>query len=610
MKLPRRLSLRSRLMLVVLVTTAAGLLMSAAALLVYELRLYRSNWIDDLRTQANLIAYASAPALAFDDVRVARQNLDSLRAHPLIEAAAIYRADGQLFASYAADPNRPAPYPQPPPAPQHRFAGGDLELFERIVGDGEALGTVYLRARYDVLDRLRDYLLILAGVTLLGLALAALVFQRLQHAVMQPILQLTRVAHDVIERRDYSHQVPKSTEDEIGVLVDAFNDMLAEVGRRTDALEHADRRKDEFLATLAHELRNPLAPLTTALEIIKRADADPEARRRAREIMERQTRQMVRLIDDLLEVSRISTGKLQLVREPVDLIAVLRSAVEITEPAFVERRHTLTRAWPAQPLWVDGDTTRLAQVFANLLHNAARYTDPGGAVRVEAEARPDEGVALVRVIDNGIGIDPSMQQGIFEMFAQVDKSLERGRAGLGVGLTLARQLVQLHGGRIDVASAGLGQGAEFTVTLPLREAPPQAASVAGPTESATPAEAPSMQVLIADDNVDFAASLGAMLQAAGHDVQVVHDGGAAFDAAVRARPQVGLFDIGMPRVNGYDLARRLRERRDTRDMLLVAISGWGQESDRKRSRLAGFDHHLIKPVELDRLLQVMRDGRR
>ena len=598
----RGASLRRKLMVVLMVTTAAALLTSATALMIYELRLYRASWIDELNTQANLIAYSAAPALAFDDAKMANQSLSSLRVHPRIAAAAVYRGDGgTLFAAYSAEHANEKPrYPTQPLAEGHRFAGSDIELFRPIEHNGDMLGTVYLRARYDIFDRLKDYLAIVAAVTVLSLGLAALIFHRLQHAVTGPILAVTQVAQEVIEQRNYSLHVPKTTDDEVGVLVDAFNNMLAEVKRRTEALQRADRRKDEFLATLAHELRNPLAPLTTALEILKRADTDPAARQRARDIMERQVRQMARLIDDLLEVSRINTGKLELRRQPLELIAVLRNAIEIAEPALRAREHALETHFPPLPLWVDGDPTRLSQVFANLLSNAAKYTDPGGHVRVEVEAVA--GDVTVRVSDDGIGIDPSQQDSIFEMFRQVDQTLEGRRAGLGVGLTLARQLVELHGGTIAVASEGLGRGAQFSVLLPLGQAPPALADA--PLADTTALQ--PLRVLIADDNVDFASTLAAMLRAHGHDVQVVHDGQAALDAALAGRPQVGLFDIGMPGLNGYDLARRLRAHHGTRGMRLVAINGWGQDGDRARSRAAGFDRHLMKPVQTEQVLDALR----
>jgi CheY-like chemotaxis protein len=253
-------------------------------------------------------------------------------------------------------------------------------------------------------------------------------------------------------------------------------------------------------------------------------------------------------------------------------------------------------------VWVQGDPTRLAQVFANLLNNAAVYARQEGRIALEVDLHGD--TVAVRVSDNGIGIEPSMQQAIFEMFMQVDQSLERGRAGLGVGLTLARELVQLHGGTIGVYSAGLGRGAEFTVTLPVVAAPPVVPREA--PDDADEAARRGLSVLIADDNVDFALSLATMLETQGHSVRVVHDGQAAYEAAIHGRPDIAFFDIGMPVLNGYELARRLRDESGEREMTLVAITGWGQESDRVRARDAGFDHHLVKPVEFERVLELLR----
>jgi CheY-like chemotaxis protein len=318
--------------------------------------------------------------------------------------------------------------------------------------------------------------------------------------------------------------------------------------------------------------------------------------------MQRQLRQMARLIDDLVDVSRITTGKLELRRETIDLLDVLRAALEIAAPAMRDRSHHLRTRWPERPVWVQGDPTRLAQVFANLLNNAAVYARQEGRIALEVDLHGD--TVAVRVSDNGIGIEPSMQQAIFEMFMQVDQSLERGRAGLGVGLTLARELVQLHGGTIGVYSAGLGRGAEFTVTLPVVAAPPVVPREA--PDDADEAARRGLSVLIADDNVDFALSLATMLETQGHSVRVVHDGQAAYEAAIHGRPDIAFFDIGMPVLNGYELARRLRDESGEREMTLVAITGWGQESDRVRARDAGFDHHLVKPVEFERVLELLR----
>jgi CheY-like chemotaxis protein len=378
---------------------------------------------------------------------------------------------------------------------------------------------------------------------------------------------------------------------------------MEERQKAEQALREADRRKDQFLATLAHELRNPLAPLANALEILERADSNPVLAQRARAIMQRQLRQMARLIDDLVDVSRINTGKLELRRQTIDLLEVLRAALEISAPAMRDRHHELRTRWPERPVWVDGDATRLAQVFANLLNNATVYAHEEG--RIDLEVDVADAAVSVRVKDNGIGIDPVMQEAIFEMFTQVDQSLERGRAGLGVGLTLARELVQLHGGRIDVYSAGLGQGAQFTVTLPLTSAPPLPGAHEAEVQQAPRGR--GLSVLIADDNVDFALSLATMLETHGHDVRVVHDGMAAYEAAMEERPDIAFFDIGMPALNGYELARRLRSEPGGSDLTLVAITGWGQESDRERARQAGFDHHLVKPVEFARVLELLSE---
>ncbi|MBA3596636.1 MAG: response regulator [Methylibium sp.] len=635
-----KLTLRRKLMLVVMLTTGLALLLSALALLTYDLRAYRSASVDDLQTQAELMASSSASALAFDDPKVARENLATLQQRPQIRSAAFYSPEGKLFVTYRSPAQGSAPVPAKPQPTGYRFDGDDLEVFQTIDVNGQMAGTVYLRARYDYGDRLRDYALILALIMLGSLGLSALIFQRLQRAVTEPIEQVANVAREVVDRRNYGLRVPKTSSDEIGVLVDAFNAMLAEVGRRTDALERAnadlsiemrerqkvedalrtaDRRKDEFLATLAHELRNPLAPLANGLEILKRGDADATMRQRARVIMERQLKQMVRLIDDLLELSRMSTGKLELRRASLDLVAVLRSAVEHTEPQMRAHGQTLATHLPREPVWLDADAMRLAQVFVNLLTNAAKYTDPDGHITVELAI--ENGNAVVHVTDNGIGIEPAMQEKIFEMFTQVDQSLERGRAGLGVGLTLARQLVELHGGRLSVASAGLGQGSRFSVSLRLAEHPPAAvpqpdASMPPPPharragDGADEADRLPLQVLVADDNADFASSLSSMLQAQGHQVQVVFDGLTAFEAATARRPDVGFFDIGMPGLNGYELAQRLRMQPRMQGVMLVAITGWGQDSDRLRSRQAGFDHHLVKPVDLDQVLHLLQERAR
>jgi signal transduction histidine kinase len=409
----------------------------------------------------------------------------------------------------------------------------------------------------------------------------------------------------VMEKRDYSLRVRKTTADEIGELVDSFNAMLAEIGRRADAMRAADQRKDEFLATLAHELRNPLAPIRNALEILRLAGNDPAKAAKAREMMQRQVAQMVRLVDDLIDVSRITTGKLAVRKVVFDLRSALRDAVETARPFVDSRKHALDVRLPRETLPVDGDATRLSQVFSNLLNNAAKYTEMGG--RIELAAYREAKEIVVTVKDNGIGLAPESTAVIFDMFMQVDRSLERSQAGLGVGLTLSRRLVELHQGVVEVTSEGKGRGSTFTVRLPASYTRlEEAASPGGPGAH----EGPGRRVLLADDNVDFVNSLGQLLSSRGHEVRIAYDGAEAIQAAREFNPDIAFLDIGMPKVHGYDVARHLRREPATAECMLVAVTGWGQEGDRAQAREAGFDRHLVKPVdpaEIEAILEATPD---
>jgi PAS domain S-box-containing protein len=374
---------------------------------------------------------------------------------------------------------------------------------------------------------------------------------------------------------------------------------ISELKQVEDELREGDRRKDEFLATLAHELRNPLAPIRNGLEVLRRS-RNPEDVQQARDMMERQCEQMVRLLDDLLDVSRISRGTVQLRKERVDLAAVVLRAVETSRPLLQQAGHDLTMSMPPTPVFVDADVTRLAQVFANLLNNAAKYTERGGHVRLAVERRGDE--VAVSVKDDGVGIPIDVLPLVFEMFVQVDHSLERTRGGLGIGLTIAKRLVEMHGGAIEALSAGTGTGSEFVVRLP---AAPGGPASRGRGETA-PAEGGAKRcILVVDDNVDSAQSLAMMLEIGGHTAHLAYDGVEAVEVAGAVRPQIILMDIGMPRLNGYDACRRIRAEEWGREIVMVALTGWGQTDDRLRSEEAGFDHHLVKPVEpaaLDALL--------
>ena len=354
-----------------------------------------------------------------------------------------------------------------------------------------------------------------------------------------------------------------------------------------DLLREAGQRKDEFLATLSHELRNPLAPIRNALELMRRAPGDRALADHACAVMERQLGQLVRLTDDLLDVARITRNRLELRRERVDLRAVLASAIETTQPLIDAAGHTLVLDLADAPLWVDADPTRLAQAFGNLLNNAAKYTDRGG--RISLTARQAGTDVIVTVADTGIGIPSHLLPHVFNMFVQADQSSDRARSGLGIGLSLARRLIDLHGGSVSVDSSSAGT--TFTTRLPAATAPVMAVT---PTPARVPA--PSRRVLVAEDVPDAADMLRMMLEAMGHTVRVAADGVQAVAIARDFEPHVVLLDLGMPRMDGFEAARQIREALGTR-VVLVAVTGWGQDEDKDRAHHAGFDHHLTKPAD-------------
>lgn len=379
----------------------------------------------------------------------------------------------------------------------------------------------------------------------------------------------------------------------VSVCVDLTDRKLAE-----HALRDADRRKDEFLATLSHELRNPLAPIRTALEVMRIGRDKWELVEKARATMERQLMHLVRITDDLLDVSRITQNKVELRRDRIDLRTVLHSAIEATRPLIDSQEHTLMLDLPRLPIWVDADFTRLSQVFSNLLNNATKYTERGGQITVVASA--DDQHCTVVVSDTGLGVPRPMLTRIFDMFTQVQEFRDRTQGGLGIGLTLAKRLIELHGGTIEAASEGPGCGTTFTVRLPL--AAPMERAAAADTDSAEPRG--ECRVLVAEDNPDAAEMMRVMLTFKGHDVRVAANGLQAVAIAEQFDPHIGFLDIGMPGVDGYEAARRIRDLLGAR-IVLVALTGWGQDEDKRRSKEAGFDYHLTKPPEpevLDRLI--------
>ena len=373
--------------------------------------------------------------------------------------------------------------------------------------------------------------------------------------------------------------------------------------KRADGLAEANRSKEEFMALLSHELRNPLSPILNALSILRRMRTDDPIIAQAGEIINRQVVQMVSLVDDLLDISRITQGKLRLTKEKVELRVVANRAAETVRPLMDARRHDFSVSIPTGPVWVEADPARLEQIVVNLLNNAAKYTDAGGLIRISVSQEETEGV--IRVRDNGVGIAPEMLPRIFDLFTQADGALNRSPGGLGIGLALVRTLVELQDGRVQAQSGGLGQGSEFTVRLPVVSVAPLQGSntMLEPGENA----GRSLRILIVEDDVDSGDSLNLLLRLYGHEVQVARTGPTALEMASAFRPDVVLLDIGLPGMDGYQVARRLRERPEFKEVMMCALTGYTpSEADRQRQQETGFDHYYVKPVDLARLLELFK----
>jgi len=368
-----------------------------------------------------------------------------------------------------------------------------------------------------------------------------------------------------------------------------------------EQLRHADRRKDEFLALLAHELRNPLAPVRNAVTIMRLKNSDDPELTWCRDVIERQANQLTRLVDDLLDVSRITRGKITLRIETLDLVTVIDAAVETSRPLIDAHKHDLVVTLPKNRVRIEGDLTRLTQVVANLLNNAAKYQNERG--RIELDAVCERGEAVISVTDHGVGIAPEMLSQVFELFSQGERAPDRAQGGLGIGLSLVKNLVEMHGGSVGAVSAGLGKGSKFMVRLPTVSSEPAALTSLPPDSAMVPAPHP-LRVLVVDDSPDAAESLAKLLRLAGHEVLVAHDGQRALELAAADRPTVMLLDIGLPGMDGYEVCRRMRQQ-GFADARIIAVTGYGQDRDRQRSREAGFDSHAIKPVDPSELMKLV-----
>ena len=873
-----RRSVRGKVMGVVLLTTAIALLVAGTAMMTHDLGVYRQSWASDLATEASLLASSTTPALEFDDHDAAERALSALHARPEVLLAALYRANGDLYAQYSRSASNYAPA-RVPYKIGSAISGEREEVTARLMQNREFLGTLYLRARYDVMGRIKAYVEIFAIVIALSMSVAIVLSSTLQHIITAPMATMAGVARQIVERRDYSLRARKTSDDEIGLLVDAFNSMLDEVQWRAqaleqsnsamreevatrqaaetalaranariestmaaaeigtwvwdlrsnefsadrnlagllgvadereisgeprlwqrfvhpddlqslaaaenaalrtgvlrytefrivrsdgvvrwmagrgrgqldennapillsglliditpqklaeralrdserlyraigesidfgvwvcaadgrniytsesflrltgitqeqcsnfgwtkalrpedlqatmqawteciqsgaswyrehfimgtdgryhpvltqgvairgdngeisgwaginldisrlkqteDALREADRRKDEFIATLAHELRNPLAPIQHAVKILDTPASDAQQRLWAREVIARQTQRMALLLDDLLDVSRITSGRLALKKEYLNLDSLVATAIETARPLIESKQHKLEVELPRNPLELEVDPLRLSQALSNLLTNAAKYTGPGGLIALIVSLKADE--LRMTVKDTGIGLNPQAIPQLFEMFSQVESAIDRAEGGLGIGLALVKGLVALHGGTVEAHSAGLGRGSEFTIHLPKAVVSARGASLDAPASSVDNAGGIRGRVLVADDNVDAAQTLAFVLKLSGYEVYVAHSGKEALAIGARERPDVAILDIGMPDMTGYETARRIRQEVWGRRALLLALTGWGQDEDKEKSKASGFDFHLTKPVDLPELERLL-----
>jgi PAS domain S-box-containing protein len=739
-----RNSVRAKLLLVVAATALLALLIAGAALVTYDLRTYEQSRVEDLSTVAAVLAAAAGPSMAFNDRKEANESLATLRVRPTILAGALRSMDDQVFASYSpADLGPPALLAAAQRG--HAIGGGRIALVKPVIEKGERVGTLYLVAKYEAVERLLDTAAIVGLVLAFSLACAIAASFWLQRSFIQPLLDMTDASRRVMGQRDFSVRVERTTEDEVGYLVDTFNAMVDEVGRRSheltesnqgllreiaerraaeearlesetrfrmladqapvliwmndqsgcifvnreyltytgrpaeqllgsgwleslhredvdrtlseyvkaielrgrfevehrlrrvdgryhwfksigvmrytadgellhcvgcsfdihaikeyiseldlaeQALREADRRKDEFLAMLSHELRNPLNPIRNAAAILQ-FGPEPAEVSWAADVIERQSQQLSRLLEDLMDAARITQGKLEVRRQRVSVRQIVDAAMEASRALFRTNLQDLEIDVPSEPIYLDADPARMAQVLANILNNAAKYTPSGGRVRLAARTRA--GRVMISVKDNGGGIAPADLPHVFDLFMQSKVHAAHAAGGLGIGLALVRVLVQIHGGTVEARSEGLGKGSEFIVTLPeMVEIKPSMADRASQPLSVS---ARRLRVLVADDVQDSVDSLARLLRALKHEVHVAHDGSEALEVARRIQPDAAILDIGMPGLTGYEVATRIRRQDWGKRITLIALTGWGQHSDVMQSQNAGFDHHMTKPAD-------------
>ncbi len=626
----RDLSIRRKMLLMTLASSATALLLAASGFLVWDVAQFRVEIEGDTEAQGQIVAENVASALQFADPRAAGETLAVLELRPRVVAGCVYTTSGNLFATYLQGQNGSAACP-PHPTGRNGFDRSRFELTLPVLAYGETVGTLYIaRDLDDVYTRLRIGAATVLGLLLLSIAAAFLIAARMQRAIAAPLLELATTARAISETRDYSRRAAPGASDEVGVVIAAFNNMLDRIAERTTelstanaelereaeerrrvevertaALERerdANRLKDEFLATLSHELRTPLNAVLGWTRVLRTARVEPDIQVRALESIERNAQAQVRLIEDLLEISRIVTGRLRLQVKEADLAAIVAAAAEVVQPAAAAKRIAVRVDIDVRPALTAGDPDRLQQVVWNLLSNAVKFTPEGGDVTVTLER--GAGYRLT-VRDTGPGIDGKFLPFVFEPFRQADGTSSREHGGLGLGLAIAKQLVELHGGTISARSAGRDSGATFVVALPsvLRPTDPgPARGMADDPLAATeidPALLRELHVLVVDDEPDARTLMQATLRQFGAQVVTAASAAEALTAIDSHRPDVMLSDIGMPREDGFSLIRTLRARPPAKggDIPAIAVTAYASDKDRTAVQAAGFQAHVAKPFD-------------
>jgi signal transduction histidine kinase/ActR/RegA family two-component response regulator len=602
----RRLPIREKLVAMIMITTTAVLVIASAGYLAWDYYRLRLDLASEVEATARLVLENSSAALNFEDEDAARETLATLATVPRLRLACLYTVRGKLFASWPSGAQA-VNCPPPPAADAATFTAGRLDFSSSGFLAGKKFGSVVLRSDTGVLmSRLKVQAVVTGFLLVAALGFAWMLSFRLQALVSDPVLQLARTAADVSARGDYSVRAEKVTDDELGALVDAFNRMLRQIQQRETELREANRLKDEFLATLSHELRTPLNAILGWIKLMRAGALPPAQFDRALEKVERNAHAQARLVEDLLEVSRIASGKMRLDLRPVDLVSIVNIAMESVRPAAEARGIALEGIGLDRRLPSIADPDRLQQVIWNLLSNAVKFTPAGGRVTVGLTRTGD--VDELVVTDTGIGIDPAFIGSVFDSFRQADASSTRQFGGLGLGLSIARRLVDLHGGTIEAHSEGSARGATFIVRLPVRSADRTA-----PADGAPAAVLPGVErklagvvIEVVDDEPDALEMLVSVLEGAGATVIAAASAEEALRLAVERRPLVLVSDLGMPGTDGFTLMTEIRARlADEGPRFTVALTAYASERDRERSRRAGYQRHLTKPVDPLELVDIL-----